>query len=99
MSEVRERGLDEGAIDSAYMELCGAILNMALSDYKDIRFGSKKTNGYTVKERKTIYYDAKEFIFSHRLDIFIESCGIGGIVRADKIRRAALEGFKGQEAA
>ena len=75
--------------DKAYYELCGYVIKQAISDYKHLRFESNKNSGVQKAERKRIWKDAKNFLFTERLQQYLVCFGIQNIVSVEAIRREA----------
>ena len=69
-----------------YMDLAGAVVSRAVEDYK-----GKNSKGLarTQQERKTIYIQAKKFLFTNELFQYLEYFGIDHLVSVENVRKQA----------
>ena len=80
---------DLNEIVVGYYSLAGAVVRTAIDDYKNLRFRSTKDSGLQKFARKMCFEDAKDFLFSDRLEDYLIKFGLENIVNADKIRKIA----------
>lgn len=72
--------------DSAYADICGAVIKQAIIDYRKLRF---KSDGLNLAQRKSAWNDAHEFLFTDRLEKYLKAHGLSELVSVSLIRRMA----------
>lgn len=81
------------AMVEAYYKLCGAVIAQAISDYKSAKNSSNDDAlADDTGNRINIWLDAKDFLFTDRLEDYLEQHGIDSIVSPESIRKEALRG-------
>lgn len=72
----------QGSMD-AYINICGAVVKQAIDDYKN-----KNSDDMDKKmsDRKRNYLDAKDFLFTNRLEDYVSKFGFGGEINLKKLR-------------
>lgn len=92
----RERFEFEGRhVYDGYFAIAGSIIRQAILDFKFLRFHPEQAGHISRAERRMLYHDAKEFLFTDRLEKFLENLGIQEIVQVDDIREEALSDTMG----
>ncbi len=74
-----------------YLELVGAVLKQAITDYRGKN--DAKTEA-SKKMRKLNHDDAKDFLFTNRLPNFLKEFGIDRVVDVEGMRREARKGYE-----
>lgn len=72
----------------SYHDLAAAVIVQAIVDYQSARF-SRVKNGAHKNRMKHTYLDAKDFLFTNRLETFLEEFYLDEIVKPERVRACA----------
>lgn len=76
-------------VDEPYLKLAGAVIRQAIFDYKTLRFN--KTADLSPLGRRAAWEDSKGFLFTNRLEKYLEFMGIDEMTRTSEIRKEAMK--------
>ena len=77
------------------IELIGAVIRQAL---EDLQYKGTRSNPYNNKIKEIIKEDAKDFMFSDRLERFLRKFQLNEIIEVDCIRKEAKKILRKKEA-